>query len=187
MRNTAIILTLCIAGLWGCATWSGVGGPYTENSKNFRVDLPSGWHKYNRVRDALMITKDGLPLQQIKIVQISVDKELAHTKKKLSEKMLPHEAAELVVDNFRSNPNLLNQEILENSPAQVSNQNGFKIVCTYETKGGLPKKAAIYGLLDGNWYYEMIYEAPQRWYFHHDLPAFENVAQSFQLIKSAGQ
>lgn len=184
MRKTAIIFTLCLVGFLGCATWSVVGGPYTDNSKNFRVDLPAGWHKYNMAKDVLIVTKDGFLLQQIRIAQIPVDKELAYTKKKLSEKMLPHEVAEVVVDNFRSNPNLLNQEILENSPAQVSNQNGFKIVFTSETKGGLHKEGTIYGLLHGNSYYEMIYEAPQRLYYDRDLPAFEKVAQSFQLIST---
>jgi len=183
MKIKRIFYLLFIFFVCGCATWVAVGGNYKADSQNYQVELPDGWRKYNPVTDKLLITKDGFPLQHIQILRQKIGTELPFTKKKLSKGMLPQEAAELIIDNIRSNPNILNQNFLENRPAQIGGHAGFKIVYTYQTKDGLNKKGALYCLLFGDWYYEMIYEAPERHYFAKDLPAFEKIKESFKLIK----
>jgi hypothetical protein len=183
MRKTRILYLLLIFFLWGCATWVAVGGKYTMSSQNFEVQLPTGWRKYEVVKDALLITQDGLALQQIRISRMQIDKELNHTKKKFSKEMLPPEVAEVVIDNFRSNPNIINQKIIENDPAQIGGYSGYKFVFSYQTKKGLTKKGINYGFISGNWFYEIIYEAAERYYFEKDISAIENVKDSFRLIK----
>jgi hypothetical protein len=183
MKKTRVLFLLLIFFLWGCATWVAVGGKYTMSSQNFEVKLPNGWRKFEFAKDALLITKDGLTLQQIRISRMSIDKDLNHTKKKFAEGMLPPEVAEMVIDNFRSNPNILNQKIIENTPAQIGGYSGYKLVFTYQTKEGLTKKGINYGFISGNWFYEILYEAADRYYFAKDIAAMEKVKDSFRLIK----
>ncbi len=68
-------------------------------------------------------------------MRLKIDTELLHTKKKFEKGMLPQEAAEVVIDNLRSNPNILNQNVVENKPVQIGGHPGFKIVYTYQNKG----------------------------------------------------
>jgi hypothetical protein len=185
MKKSWMFYLLAIFLLWGCATWVAVGGKYAMSSQNFEVKLPDGWRKYELVKDALLITKDGLSLQQIRIGRMSIDKDLDHTKKKFSKEMLPQEVAEMVIDNFRSNPNVISQEIIENTPAQIGGYSGYKFVFTYQTKEGLTKKGVNYGFMSGNWFYEILYEAAERYYFAKDLPAMEKVKDSFRLLKES--
>jgi hypothetical protein len=185
MKKTGSLYLLFILMLFGCATWVAVGGPYKMDSQNFSVELPAGWRKFNLAGNQLLITKDGFSLQKINILRLEVAKDLPHTKRKLAKGMLPQEAAEVVIDNFRSNTGIMNQEILENSPAQLAGQPGFKIVYKYQTNDKLNVKGVIYGFVSGNWFYEILYEAAERHYFARDLPAFEKIKETFSLIKPA--
>ena len=97
--------------------------------------------------------------------------------------MLPQEVAEIVIQNFRSNPAIMNQQILENTPASIGGYPGFNIMVSFQTKDGLIKKSAIYGFLSGGSYYELNYEAPERYYFKKYLSDFESVKDSFKLLQ----
>ena len=185
MKKTSCLYLLFIFTLLGCATWVAVGGQHKMDSQNFTVELPDGWRRFNPAGDRLLLTKDGFSLQKIIILRLEVSKELPHTKKKLTKGMLPQEAADVYIDNIRSNTGIMNQEILENSPAQIAGQPGFKIVYKYQTNAGLNIKGATYGFISGDWFYEIIYEATERHYFAKDLPAFEKIKETFSLIKAA--
>ena len=95
----------------------------------------------------------------------------------------PLKTYELIIQNMHANPQMMNQRIVENMPARLSNRNGFKIVYTYRTQGGLKKKGIIYGLIMDPGCYQLKYEAAQRHYFARELPAFAQVKGSFRLIK----
>jgi hypothetical protein len=185
MRRTIALCCLMALTLCGCATWVAVGGTYRESSRNYEVDLPHGWRKYNVSKDALLITRDGLSLQFIRISRVALDKEMPHTKKKFSKGMLPQEAAEVVTDNFLSAPNIMAQDVLANAPADIDGHPGFRVEFTYKTKNGLTKNAIVYGFLTGEWYCELRYDPPKRHYFKKDLSTFEEVKQSFRLMKTA--
>ena len=55
-----------LAGIAGCVTgpWSQVGGLFNPTPLNFSVDLPQGWMKSNASKDLLLITRDGMLLQE---------------------------------------------------------------------------------------------------------------------------
>lgn len=180
MRKFILFGVICVAG---CALWTQIGGLYTSDAGKFSVELPNGWMKSNAV-DYLLITRDGVLLQNIVIEQIDINKGLQHTKKKLRPDMLPQEAAEVIIDNMTSNPAILNLEVIENIPAKVGGFPGFKLVTTYKNKDGLKFKSVYYGFLWDHWLYSLRYSAPQRYYFVKDLPTFENVVKSFKLIKA---
>lgn len=196
---------LFMALLPSCAPYVLVEGKFTASTENFEVDLPSGWRKHdiafdhhpvsrslledlekrrNLSWDALRITRDGLLLQQIAIGRLAIDKELPYTKRKFSKGMLPQEVAGVIIDNIRSNPNITNQQVMENLPAQVGGAPGFKLLYTYRTKKGLTMKVACYGVMLADSYYYLLYEAPARHYFAIDYSVFEKVKETFRIVKS---
>jgi len=185
MKKALLLVLFFLLLFSGCATWVMVEGRQKTSQDNFEVELPEGWRRYNLSWDALHVTRDGMSLQRLTIARVSVDRELAHTKKKLSPGMLPHEAAEVIVDNIRSNPKIAMQRILENSPARVGGRPGFKLLYSFKTQEGLTKKVAYYGALVGKWYYHFLYEAPARHYFDRDYPTFEKVRRTFKILGEA--
>jgi len=185
MKTRLIYLLVIGLTISGCVTWAKVGGQCDMHSENFTVALPDGWQRYNPVTNKVIITKQGMSLQRIIIFRAPIDQKLPFTQKKISTDMLPQEVAEIVIDNLRSNPNVSDVDVVENDPAQIGGQPGFKIVYTFQTQEGLAKKGIFYGLLMGGKVYKMIYEAPQRYYFEKDRQTFEKVMVSFRLTQTS--
>jgi len=183
MKKALSICFILALILGGCAPWIMVGGNYENSTQNFKAEFPKGWRKYNLSKDDVLITKDGLSLQFMRISRSPIEKELQHTKKKFSKGMLPQEIAEIVVQNFRSNPNIMNQQVLANNPAEIGGYPGFNIVIAFQTKGGLTKQSIVYGFLSGESYYEILYETAKRYYFEKDEADFEKVKDTFKLLR----
>jgi len=131
----------------------------------------------------VLITKDGFSLQFIRVTRSPVGNKLQHTEKKFTKGMMPQEAAEIVIQNFRSNPNIMNQQVLANNPTKIGGYPGFNIVVAFQTKTGLTKQSIVCGFLSGSSYYEILYEAPQRYYFTKDESDFEKVKDTFKLLR----
>ena len=171
--------------------------------ERFTVELPQGWRSHNAsadpVRgltaalekrrklswDIIRLTRDGLLLQQIAIGRIPVAEELPHTKKNLTQGMIPLESAEVIVDEFRSNTDLTNHEVVENSPAQLGGHSGFKLHYTYRAEDRLKMEGLFYGALVGPWLYYMLYEAPAQHYFKKDLQLFEKTRETLKIEKES--
>lgn len=179
MKRFFIFLLLLLVS---CTPWIQVGGLYTHES-NYTVDLPQGWMKYN-MSDDLIITRDGVLLQNVMITKKKIDDKFAYTKKKLAKDMLPQEVAEVLVDDYSSNSNLMNFEIIENTPAKISGQAGFKTVFKYKNRDGLRIKTICYGFLNGETLFTIRYTAAQRYYFEKDVQTFDRIKDSFKLQKS---
>jgi len=178
-----ILLFILILSM-GCAPWVQVGGLYKTESHNYSVDLPQGWMRWNK-GDHLLITRDGVLLQNIQIVRLNSEEPLPHTKKKFSKGMLPQEVAEVILDNIASNKDILNFQLIENSPLKISGNSGFRAVCIYKNKDGLKIKSIYCGFMAEKWFYGINYNAAERYYFDKDIKTFENVLESFKLIKIA--
>lgn len=183
MKRLSLIVLLFIAGCVH-APWVQVGGLYTSESHNFSVEIPHGWMRLNTDK-YLLITRDGVLLQNILIERLPIDKQLKHTKKKFNTGMLPQEAAEVILDNISSDQTNLNFEVIENIPAKIGEFPGFKAVFTYKNTDGLRLKSIYYGFMVGEWFYGIRYTAASRHYFEKDLKTFEKVFESFKLIKIA--
>jgi hypothetical protein len=93
--------------------------------------------------------------------------------------MIPLEAAEVIVDEMRSNTNLDNHEILENIPVNVGGYPGFKLHYTYRAEERLKMEGLFYATLVGPWLYYVLYEAPAQHYLGKDLQLFEKTRSSF--------
>ena len=183
--------------------------PVTETHvllpESFAVDLPHGWRQHNLwadpywlknytamlekrrklTWDVIRLTRDGLLLQQICIGIMPVVDELPNTKRQLAQEMAPLEAAEVISNDIRSNPNLTNQDIIENTPATVAGYPGFKLHYTYRTEEKLKVEGLFYGAIVGPWLYYVLYEAPAQHYFNKDLQVFDRTLASFQILKGA--
>jgi hypothetical protein len=131
--------------------------------------------------DHLLISRDGLLLQNIQIVRHNVKDPLNHTKKKLTKDMLPQETSEVILDNVASNPEATGVRVIENSPMVIGGIPGFRAVYTYKNKDGLKCKSVCCGLLAGKWFYAITYNAAERYYFDKDVETFSKVVQSFKL------
>jgi hypothetical protein len=180
MKKILLVLVLLTAG---CAGWTQVGGLYKSDSQNYSVDLPQGWMRWGQ-SEHLLISRDGLLLQNIQIVRYDVKDPLKHTKKKLAKNMMPQEAAEVILDNVASNQEIIAFQVLENSPMDIGGVPGFRAVYAYKTKDGLKCRSVCCGLLVGEWFYGMTYNAAERYYFDKDIGGFDKVVQSFKLIKT---
>jgi hypothetical protein len=178
------ILLLILMLLIGCAPWVQVGGLYDMGSHNYSVELPQGWMRWNK-GDRLLITRDGVPLQNIQIIRRDIDEPLKYTKKKFSKTMLPEEAAKVILDNVASNNDISDFGIVENTPLTINGISGFKAIYSYKTKDGLKVKSVYCGFIQDHWLYGINYNAPERYYFEKDIETFERVLKSFKLIKTA--
>jgi len=168
----------------GCAPWVEVGGIYKTESHNFSVELPQGWMRWNQ-GDDLIITRDGVLLQNIQVVRPNIKDPLKYTKKKFSNGMLPHEVAEIILDDVASNQAILGFQLIENTSIEICGFSGFRAIYTYKNKGGLKIKSVYCGFMADPWFYGLNYNAAERYYFEKDIQTFERVFKSFKLIKTA--
>jgi hypothetical protein len=185
-----------------CAPITAVSGKLALEDHGIEIDIPAGWNRIELIgrnelvmagfpfeailvdqnTEAVLLTRDGLLLQAIRIERVPVDNELLHSKRKLAAGMPAHDVAELEVDDLRSNPQALNFELVENQPAIVAGRPGFRLVYRWKTKQGLALQAIHYGLFDGKVLYRIVYQAARRHYFQRDAPVFERVRESLRLI-----
>ena len=179
--RTTVALLLLLSALGGCAPWVLVEGSYRMDSQNFDVNLPADWRRATTVSDSLLLTRDGIGLQYIRIEQVAVGGELKHTKKKVAKGMSPQEVAEVELDEVRSDQGMRNVELVDNVPFQVAGLPGFKLVYTFRAENGLRLKRVHYGVLLRGWVYRIQYQAPARHYFDKDLATFERVRESFRV------
>ena len=98
--------------------------------------------------------------------------------------MLPQEAAEVILDDISSYQAILNLEVLENIPAEISGFSGFKLVFTYKNEDGLRTKSIFYGFMKGEWFYSIGYNSAAIHYFEKDLETFKEVLKSFKVTES---
>jgi len=171
------------------------------NSKQFvdkdqiAVEWPSSWMMFTPAEAdekakqdgfLLLVTRDGVGLQAMIIKKRAVDQGFTHTKKKFAPGMPLQDLAEIVLDDIRSNPSFIDTQLIETSPSTLGDMSAFKLVIRYRNKAGLLKQSMYYGCVKNDFLYMLIYEAPQRYYYPNDLPAFEAVKNSFSWRTQEG-
>ena len=151
------------------------------DSQGYEVNLPAGWRRAASVQGSLLLTRDGLNLQYIRIERVPVGDELAHTKKEVVKGMSPQDVEEVELDEVRSDQEMRNFELLENVPFQVAGFPGFKLVYTFRAENGLRRKRVHYGVLFRHWVYRIQYQAPARYYFDKDRSEERRVGKECRL------
>ena len=150
---------------------------------DFSVEIPEGWWKPKHI-DKYLITKDGVFLQYVLIQQRPIDRPYRNTKKKLNRRMLPQEAAGVIIDEIASDRRIYNFNVIENAPAIIDEREGFKILFTFKDKKGSSFKTLYYGFIRGDSFYNLRYNAAMRHYFEKDITDFEQILSSFKVVKN---
>jgi PsbP len=145
------------------------------------INLPWGYKKFKKIKNTLIFFHRDSPNYKFQIYKVSHDKELIFAQKKLSKNMSPEQIGSLVEKNVLSNKYAINATILSNQPTQVDGKPGYKLVFTYKTKEGLKYKVMDYGFHHEEWFYSLVFVAPERHYFEKYLDEFEKLAASFRL------
>jgi len=174
------LLLVLLVLLVGCVTTHD-GGPYQSSDYKFAVEIPDGWRRLDTDK-YLMITRDGPFLQYALIQQRPADRPFRYTQKSLNNRMLPQEAAGLIIDELSSDRNLQNFRLIENVPARIDGHEGFRILFSYNDKKGSTFKTLYYGFVSGNSFYNIRYSAAIRHYFDKDLATFEQLLDTFKVI-----
>jgi hypothetical protein len=179
MKNWIVPRLLLFVALAGCAAWQPSGGSLRTDT--YAVEMPAGWMRLEP-GPYVMISRDGPFLQYMLLQERSVDRPFQHTRKALRPEMLPQEAAQVIIDDMRSDPAVSNLEIIENAPAVVDGHDGFRLVFSHRTPEGLAMLTAYYGLIHDRTYHSMRFSAAQRHYFDKDIQTFENLVANFRLV-----
>jgi hypothetical protein len=148
---------------------------------DFTIEIPAGWWKPARINQFL-ITRDGAFKQYVLIQKRPLARPFRHTKKTIKQGMLPQEAAGIIIDEIASDRNILNFKVLQNAPAVIEGNAGFKIVFTYGGKNGSSYKTLYYGFIHGSSFYSLRYNARRQSFYAKDLEAFEAMVKSFRLL-----
>lgn len=149
-------------------------------SKNFKVTLPANWVRYNQAqRDVIVVTRDGLRVQQIMAAYAAHDKAFDRIKKQSSATMLSAELAELQIAEMKALGNLSNLEVLENAPAKLGGLPAFRAVTQFKNSDGLAIKIEMLGAVNAKGYYLFQYQAPDLHFFQRDRAVFQGVVASF--------
>jgi hypothetical protein len=147
------LLVLFLFMVVACAPGGQNGASSGSNPQNFSIVIPEGWKKVNS----------------------------KNTDKKLNKDMLPDKAAEVILNEINLDSRILNLQIMEHVPAKVNRYEGFRLVFTYKDQDGLKFKTIFYGLLQGNWFYNLRYSASETKYSGEDIETFNRVVASFKI------
>ena len=175
MKKIFWIILIVVAG---CAHGMDTGAV----PETYTVSPPRGWSKINTDK-YFMITKDGAFLQYMLIQERPLDKPFLYTKKKIKPGMLPQEVAGIVVDELSSDKNLISFNLIENTPASIKGNEGFKILFVYKYLDGSSFKTKYFGFIRGGIYYNLRYTAAKRHYFDKDEKTFDKFMQTFRIVK----
>lgn len=192
IRIVAVVLALSLSGCIGRqAKFAPVGTHDILSTDQIEAEWPLEWmtlrpaekdEEANKEGILLWLSRDGFTIQTMLLTKRRVEAEFKHTRKKLSAGMLPQEAAEVVLDNVRANPDAVDFRIIENAPATLVGAPGFKLNFTYRGNSGLQRQSVLYGCLDKGMLVTLSLDAPKRHYFQKDLPALEKVKATLRWI-----
>jgi len=145
------------------------------------LSAPSGWMVLSSAQSE-MLSIDGPYLQYIYIQERPLNQPFLNTGRTFDANLLPHEAAGIVVDNLRVDPQIRDFELIDTLPATLDGRQGFKLVYTYHDARGVEMKTIYYGILLPDRFINLRYTAAARHYFTKDLGSFEASVRSLQLL-----
>ncbi len=179
MKKSSILLLLLFF-ISSCASMAQQRSLKDLPGSDFSIEIPAGWWKPARINQYL-ITRDGAFKQYVLIQQRPVSRPFRHTKKTIKPGMLPQEAAGIIIDEIASDRNVLNFKVLQNAPAIIDGNAGFKLLFTYGSKKGSAYQTLYYGFIRGSSFYSLRYNATRQ-YFNKEIDAFKAMVQSFRLL-----
>lgn len=194
--NRSIVVVLFAAVIAGCGgtpqrpSMSTLLGKPTEyaregrhTTRSFSLDLPSGWLRRPLSDDAVAASLDGFLLQTIGAERRDPAKAFPRTKRAARADALSTELAEQEIAELKAaGPQLAALELLENEPASLGGEEGFRIVLRHRTSRGLVLQRIVQAAATKSGYYRVEYVAPALYYYARTLPDFERSVESFAFV-----
>ncbi|MCP4748369.1 MAG: hypothetical protein GY874_19875 [Desulfobacteraceae bacterium] len=150
---------------------------------NWSVNVPPNWMRLSKPdnTNATILSFDGACLQYIFIQDRRISQAFLYTRHVLRDGMLPHEIADVIVEDLRSDPHIKHFNPISIEPAMIANQPGFKMIYTYYDQQDVKFKTLYYGALVSGRFFNLRYAATLRHYFEKDLNTFERLFGSLHL------
>jgi hypothetical protein len=120
-----------------------------------------------------VFTRDGVSLEYIKIRRSKPADAMAHTEGELTSGMLPHEVADLALDDIRLTDGVTNFELIENSPLRIDGQSCYRLFYSHRIDSSLKVKTVELGCWTHWGLYRIEYRAAAQHYFDQYLGVFE--------------
>ncbi|WP_415882082.1 hypothetical protein [Neptuniibacter sp. QD34_54] len=180
-----VILSLMFV-LAGCQVFTRL--PETQSTvqnkgKDFEVTIPGGWVEYNDSKEnTIVLTKEGPALQWVNFRESSLDKPFEFIDVKLKSDALVNEVADHFVENLKAQQSGLTVEKNQLVPMDINGNDGFKLTLNATNPNGLVFKVLVYGSITTKSLYILSYESPALYFFEKELPEFESMANSFQIL-----
>lgn len=177
-----ITVLMLIVTLSGCKIWSHVKTAKTEVVyKKISVELPVGWTHFTPPQH-LMLTKDGLSVQSIKVEKFDHTGAFDAIEKSTSVSMQPAELADLFITNFKkSNEDILVTVDSLKPYAFKNNVEGFEVLLNLKTKKGLTRKLLVNGAVREYGFVLFSYDAPELYYFKRDIKDYNKLIDTATL------
>jgi hypothetical protein len=147
---------------------------------NYSVQLPEAWDELD-FPEGTLLTRNGAFSQYILVQQRPLDKPFKITGRVLTRDMEPREAAEVLMHEMEADPGVIGFRLIEYAQVAISGQNAFQMVFRYRTKAGIPFETHCYGLLHGDWFYNLRYNADEIRSAPEDLETFLRMVKSFRI------
>ncbi len=180
--SCALVLLL---GLFGCATpnWQMVKSDHVQYiSEHFSVRLPSNWMRFGQESEGLLLSRDGVALQVITLSHAAHEEAFSPLEIISSSSLLPSELAELTIRLLKSQQGMRALQVIANQPAEIAGEYGFRLQLGFENQQGLNYQGVLYGLATEKRFFLLSFYATEIYYFQRDLPVFEKLVGSFELI-----
>ncbi len=187
MKITKSLLT-CVAALLlltGCVTpqWQLIEKPeLTSAGSSYRIQGPVGWVQLTGIEKQTFITREGPTLQAIDVQQTPKDKAFENIDIKINDNILISELAQFYVAEFKAKNQALQMTRTDTIPFTIDEKQGFKVSLEFRNEEGLIFDVIACGLLFDDQFYTLVYHAPRLHYFERDLPVFNRVVESFEII-----
>lgn len=153
-------------------------------SRAYEAKLPVGWVRTASDSDTLLMTRDGLVLQQISVAKLNLKNAFKKSEREAKEDMLPLELAELQTAELKSaNAETQTLDVLELRPVKIKDVRAYMLRTRYHNKWGLEITRQTYGFIHQGDYFVIHYEAPALYYFEHYRPDFEKFVDGFKPME----
>ncbi len=185
-KSTNINLLLIVSIIFllsGCAGWKNVSGVQKINSQKITLNLnDKNWHAFDdEISQMYTLTKDGVTLQQIFIKKSPLNKALLSSKKSIQKDILPHELAELIIEDLKLANEMKSFKVLVNKPDQIDSKDAVQIISQVKDEfDNLIKINSTYFIYDDS-LYSLSYLAPNQYFYNKDIEKFQDIKKSIKL------
>lgn len=148
---------------------------------NFTIDTPADWWRVASDK-YLVITRDGAFRHYILVQERPLAVPFKNTQKTIKPGMLPHEAAQVVIDEMSADIQLKEFQLIENVPATVAGFPGFRTTFMYRDPTEMIFKTVYYGFIANDHFYNVRYAASGKDYFTEESwLEFKKVLESLRI------